>query len=239
MGVSSNMTLKAVLILATIGLACSENSHCSAYEDGTNDGRDCSCADRFYSQCMEPSTDSQLPVDTLEECQSLCSVWSGCEWFIFEPHGEHLNCKMFSTGQVSMADYLRSCYLVGGALRNEVDSCLGVFGVAQDLICSNANFCPGGCSSCAGDRCNGFAETECIMYSEGTGISLTLPDVLSCQIAATANGDTVHNILNYFTFDQYEESCRGYESGERRCYNVVAAKNLDIQSCQTGTQRLH
>jgi len=228
------MALKAVLILATIGLAYSGYSHC------TNDGRDCSCADRFFGQCMEPFTGSQLLVANLEECKSLCSVWNACEWFIFDRSvGDHLNCKMFSTGQVSMADYLRSCYLVGGALRNEVDSCLGDFGVAQDLICSNANFCPGGCSSCAGDRCNGFAETECTTVLPGIGISLTLPDVLSCQIAATANGDTVHNILNYFTFDQYEESCRGYESGERRCYNVVAAKNLDIQSCQTGTQRLH
>merc|ERR1712018_50735 len=235
MGVPSNMALKAILILATISSACSQTqSHCSAYEDGTNDGRDCSCADRFYSQCMEPSTDSQLPVDTLEECQSLCSVWSGCEWFIFPTQGEHLNCKMFSTGQVSMADYLRSCYQVGGALRNEDDSCLGDFGVAQDLICSNANFCPGGCSSCAGDRCNGFAETECTTLSQDYSIPLTLPDVLSCQIAATTAGD-----LNYFIFDQYEEVCKGNESGDRRCYNVVAAKNLDIQSCQTGTQRLH
>merc|ERR1712130_134873 len=240
MGVSSNMTLKAVLILATIDLACSENSHCSAYEDGTNDGRDCSCADSFYSQCMEPSTDGKLPVANIEECQSLCSVWSGCEWFIFDQSGgEHLNCKMFSTGQVSMADYLRSCYLVGGALRNEVDSCLGDFGVAQDLICSNANFCPGGCSSCAGDRCNGFAETECIMYSEGTATIHTLTNALICKAAATSNGDTVYNIINYFVFDQYGEVCTFYRSGERLCSKVVAAKNLDIQTCQTGTQRLY
>merc|ERR1712233_224088 len=105
MGVSSNMALKAILILATIGFASTQTqSHCSAYADGTNDGRDCSCADRFYEECAEPSTDAQLPVANLEECQSLCSDWSGCEWFIFDRSGgEQFNCKMFSTGQVAMA----------------------------------------------------------------------------------------------------------------------------------------
>ena len=110
------MALKAILILATISSACSQTqSHCSAYEDGTNDGRDCSCADRFYEECAEPSTDAQLPVANLEECQSLCSDWSGCEWFIFDRSGaQDFNCKMFSTGQDSMADYLSSCNTVGG-----------------------------------------------------------------------------------------------------------------------------
>merc|ERR1712233_76341 len=187
MGVSSNMTLKAVLILATIGLACSQTqSHCSAYADGTNDGRDCSCADRFYGQCMEPFTGSQLLVANLEECKSLCSVWNACEWFIFDRSvGDHLNCKMFSTGQVSMADYLRSCNLVGGALRNEVDSCLGDL---VDWLCSDDGICPGGCSSCAGDRCNDFAETECTMLLPETDSATTIPNALGCQNVMTHLG---------------------------------------------------
>merc|ERR1712018_513221 len=239
MGVSSNMALKAILILATIGFASTQTqSHCSAYEDGTNDGRDCSCADRFYEECAEPSTDAQLPVDTLEECQSLCSDWSGCEWFIFDRSGgEHLTCKMFSTGQISMADYLHTCNVIGGALRNEVDSCLGDVGDLGDTICNdhNFNYCPGGCASCAGDRCNGFAETECWTSLTPIQTYFIYPHALECQMVMT----TYPYPLNYFTFDQRQEFCNGYESGERLCSKVVAAKNLDIQSCQTGTQRLH
>jgi len=228
------MALKVVvLILATIGFACSQNSHCSAYGDGTNDGRDCSCADRFFGECMELSTGSQLLVANLEECKSLCSVWSACEWFIFDRSvGEHLNCKMFSTGQVSMADYLLSCNLVGGALRNELGTCLGDL---LDMLCSNDNYCPGGCASCAGDRCNDFAETECTMVLPETDSTTSISDALGCQMVMTLN----YFNSNYFLFDQYKEICTGYQSGERLCNKVVAAKNLDIQSCQTGTQRLH
>merc|ERR1719209_1209316 len=116
------MALKAVLILAPIGFGYSQ-SHCSAFEDGTNDGRDCTCRDRSFRECAEPVTGAQIPVANLEECKSLCSVWSACEWFIFDRSGaQDFNCKMFSTGQDSMADYLSSCNTVGGPLRNEVDT---------------------------------------------------------------------------------------------------------------------
>merc|ERR1712130_769934 len=179
MGVSSNMALKAILILATIGFASSQ-SHCSAYADGTNDGRDCSCADRFYEECAEPSTDAQLPVDTLEECKSLCSDWSGCEWFMFDQSvGNRLTCNV-----------------VGGALRNEVDSCLGDL---LDMVCSNDNYCPGGCSSCAGDRCNDFAETDCRTSFTPTKIMSSIPHALGCQMAMTTYRSPS---INYFTFDQ-------------------------------------
>merc|ERR1712055_190802 len=145
MGVPSNMALKTVLILATIGSVYSQ-SHCSAFEDGTNDGRDCSCADRSFEECSEPSTYVQFPVVNLEECQALCSAWSACEWFIFDKNPHDFNCRMFGPDRKSMADYLSSCGLVGGPLRNEVDICLAEL---QDALCGNANICPGGCASCS------------------------------------------------------------------------------------------
>ena len=226
----SNMALKAVVILATIGFVYSQ-SHCSAFGDGTNDGRDCSCADRSFGGCVEPSTGAQLPVANLEECQALCSDWSACEWFIFyQQQGEHLNCKLFGPDRESMADYLRSCTRVGGALRNEADVCLAEL---PDTICDNSNYCPGGCASCAGDRCNDFAETECSKTGTHIDDSNGLPTALNCQTLLTSRG-----LSNYFVFDQYAWSCKGYESGKRYCVNVVAAKNADIQSCQTWTQRL-
>merc|ERR1712130_257092 len=93
--VPSIMALKAVVILATIGFVYSQ-SHCSAFEDGTNDGRDCSCADRSFGGCVEPSTGAKLDVVNLEECQALCRAWSSCEWFIFDRRGgPDLNCRMF------------------------------------------------------------------------------------------------------------------------------------------------
>ena len=224
----SNMALKAVLVLVTIGFVYSQ-SHCSAFEDGTNDGRDCSCADRFFGGCVEPSTGAQLPVVNLEECQALCSDWSACEWFIFyQQQGEHLNCKLFGPDRESMADYLRSCTRVGGALRNEADVCLAEL---PDTICDNSNYCPGGCASCATDRCNDFAETECVLTSIETTTANSVPDASLCQTVMTSR--SFNEICNYFTYDQYAQLCKGFPDGRRSCTKIVAAKNIDIQSCQT------
>ena len=145
---------------------------------------------------------------------------------------EHFNCKMIGNGWLSMADYLNSCNQVGGPLRNEVDNCLGEL---SDEYCGNANFCPGGCASCAGDRCNDFAETGCTITSPEIATA-TVSDALECQLQMTAQG--LNEVINYFTFDNPRRSCKGYSDGQRSCTNVVAAKNMDNQSCQTWTQRL-
>ena len=222
--VPSKMALKAVLILATIG---------SVYSHVCD--RDCSCADRSFQECHEPSTATKLPVVNLEECNSLCSAWSDCAWFIFDrTGGQHLNCKMFSTGAETMAQYLSSCNRVGGPLRNEVDACLGDL---PDVLCGDDRYCPGGCSSCAGDRCNDFAETVCTMTAT-TDITTYPTDALQCQNTLTNIGSSHEPIISYFTYDHRSWRCAGYPSGERACAFVVAAKNMDIQSCQTGTQRL-
>ena len=133
-----------------------------------------------------------------------------------------------------MADYLNSCNPVGGPLRNEVDNCLGDL---TDAYCGNANFCPGGCASCAGDRCNDLAETGCTITSPET-VTATASDALECQLQMTEQG--LNEVINYFIFDNPRpgRSCKGYSDGQRYCDNVVAAKNMDIQSCQTWTQRL-
>ena len=144
---------------------------------------------------------------------------------------DRINCKMFLTGQVSMADYLSNCNMVGGPLRNEVGACLGDL---HDMICSDDRVCPGGCSSCAGDRCNNVAETGCTMASYETETA-TVPGSFQCQTVMTAR---VNNEINYFTFAKDAWLCNGSQSGERACANVVAAKNMHIQSCQTGTQKL-
>ena len=225
----SNMALRAVVILATIGFVYSQ-SHCSAFGDGTNDGRDCSCADRSFGGCVEPSTGAKLDVVNLEECQALCSAWSSCEWFIFDKRGgPDLNCRMFGPDRGSIADYLSSCSLVGRPLRNEADICLAE---PSDMFCGSQNdYCPGGCASCAGDRCNDFAETECVLTSIETSTANSVPDASLCQTLMTSR--SFNEICNYFTYDQYAQLCKGFPDGRRACPKIVAAKNIDIQSCQT------
>merc|ERR1712083_915704 len=66
MGVQARMALKAVLILATVGLVYSQGSHCSAFGGGANDGRDCTCGDKAFNECDEPNTNDQFHVNTLE-----------------------------------------------------------------------------------------------------------------------------------------------------------------------------
>merc|ERR1719341_1342499 len=97
--VPSAMALKAVLILAALGLVYSENSHCSAF-GGTNgnDGRDCTCGDKAFSDCLEPVTDDQIHTANLEECKFQCDLFASfgaCDWFIYVTAGMDENCHLF------------------------------------------------------------------------------------------------------------------------------------------------
>ena len=224
------MALKAFLILATIGFVYSQ-SHCSAYESGYNDGQDCSCADRSFRECSEPSTDVQLHVASLIECKSKCDeIIDLCDWFIFDQAGgQETNCKLFGPGEESMADYLASCNVWGGPLRDEMDTCLLD---PADMAC-NDNFCPGGCESCDGDRCSDLVETECVPTVVDSSTTNSIPSIATCQTVMTMQG--LSETINYFTFDQRAKVCRGYPSGQRSCINVVAAQtisNSDIDDCR-------
>ena len=225
------MALKAMFILATIGFVYSQ-SHCSAFGGGTNDGQDCSCADRSFNECLEPPPTQQLAVANLAECKSECDLLlttaGACDWFIFDQTGGGQdNCKLF--GEMSMDAYLASCKIIGGPLRNEEDAC---FADPGDLVCTNA-FCPGGCVSCAGDKCDGLVGTECTQTSAESSTTPSTPSVSACQTAMTMQG--ISNIINFFTFDQDGRICKGYPNGRRFCNNIVAAQiiNLDdLESCQ-------
>merc|ERR1719216_408364 len=136
------MALKALLILAAIGLVFSENSHCSA----NNANRDCTCGDKAFFDCIEPVTDDQIHTADFEECKFQCDLFASfgaCDWFLFVTAGPDENCHLFGPGKESMADYLSSCNLVGGALRNSEDKCI------EDVpYCTSAGICPGGCAKC-------------------------------------------------------------------------------------------
>ena len=234
--VPSNMALKSIFILAIIGFVYSQ-SHCSAFGGGTTDGEDCSCADRSFNECSEPSSTHQLEVANLAECKSECDILAttvgACDWFIFDQTGGGQdNCKLFGAfePEMSMDAYLGSCKITGGPLRNEEDAC---FVDPEDPACNNA-FCPGGCVSCAGDRCNGFVGTGCTPTSAESSTTTSIPSVSACQSVMTMQG--ISNIINYFTFDQGGRLCKGYPNGRRFCNNIVAAQTMDLddlESCQT------
>merc|ERR1712116_84281 len=160
MGVQARMALKAVLILATVGLVYSQGSHCSAFGGGANDGRDCTCGDKAFNECDEPNTNDQFHVNTLEECKFQCDLFAGfdaCNWFLYYgAGGMDENCHLFGPGKESMTDYLGSCNMVGGALRNSEDKC-----IENVPYCDSTGICPGGCAKCdTDDICNGYVETD-------------------------------------------------------------------------------
>ena len=71
--------------------------------------------------------------------------------------GAGINCYLFA-GE-SMADYVTSCNMAGGALRNENGECLHGFPICDymdwmDWMCN-------GCTSCEADPCTAVMETEC------------------------------------------------------------------------------
>ena len=128
-----------------------------------------------------------------------------------------------------MADYLSSCNKVGGALRNEAGECLDVADDFADRIC-HGPWCSG-CSYCASDACDLLMETECVMNSLETS-EISDISLEGCRVASIVQGDNYQ--INYFTYYQRGEVCRGYASGSRFCNNVVAAQTVNqtiIDSC--------
>ena len=119
------MVFKSVLILAFIGLLCSANSHCCE----TDEGRDCSCADRAFSECLEPPPSStKIHVLDFEQCWMNCHLLPAipyCDWFLFNASGKwDENCELFFGPEESMVDYLSTCNLVGMPTRLADDTCI-------------------------------------------------------------------------------------------------------------------
>merc|ERR1712158_284654 len=175
-----------------------------------NDKRDCTCADKAFNDCQEPVTEDQIHVADLAECKFQCDLFhsfGACDWFLYVKSGQDENCHLFGPGKESMGDYLTSC--------NEI---------AQP-------------TRMAGDTCNGYVETGCVMKTEGTNVVDSTPTIDTCQAFAISNGDASDNVITFFKFGQREEECRVYYSGERDCAYQVADVAMDmgtITGCQTG-----
>merc|ERR1719209_498973 len=138
------MALKAVLLLALVGLVYSE-SHCSGAVGGSGlEGRDCTCADKAFGECDEPAAQDSVHVNTWQECKAQCDLFASfqmCEWWLFnEVNGMDENCHMFNIDRESMPDYLGSCNLIMGPLFDKNDDPL---------------------TDCNGDTCYGYVESEC------------------------------------------------------------------------------
>merc|ERR1719402_1031182 len=83
------MALKALLVLASVGLVYSQ-SHCSAHVDGEtpgiNSGRDCTCGDKAFDECDEPATNDKFHTNNIDECWFQCDLFHGfnaCDWFLY------------------------------------------------------------------------------------------------------------------------------------------------------------
>ena len=153
--------------------------------------------------------------------------------------GQDENCHLFGPGKESMGDYLTSCNEIAQPTRMADDTCIANPDEYPLLngICGLTSKCPNGCKSCAGDTCNGYVETGCVMKTEGTNVVDSTPTIDTCQAFAISNGDASDNVITFFKFGQREEECRVYYSGERDCAYQVADVAMDmgtITGCQTG-----
>merc|ERR1719454_2099651 len=155
------MALKAAIFLATVGLVYSQ-SHCSAFDSDSNFGRDCTCGDKAFDSCKEPNTNDKFHVNTIDECKFQCDLFNSfgaCDWFLYyQGGGMDENCHLFGPGKEGLTDFLNTCTVRGGALRNSDDKCLEAVN-----WCENTGICPGGCATCTDDPCNGYAETGTVV----------------------------------------------------------------------------
>merc|ERR1719184_417012 len=159
------MALKALLVLASVGLVYSQ-SHCSAHVDGEtpgiNSGRDCTCGDKAFNECDEPETNDKFHVNSIDECWFQCDLFHGfnaCDWFLYYGvGGMDENCHLFGPGKEPMTDFVNSCNLQGGAIRNTDDACINPVS-----FCDVPSLCPGNCASCNDDPCEGYIETGTVV----------------------------------------------------------------------------
>merc|ERR1712221_4601 len=141
---------------------------------------DCNCADKAYAECDEPPTGDNIHVTTWQECKAQCDLFASfgsCEWFLFDQQqGMDENCHLFSPSRESMTDYLHSCNIVMGPLRNVDGACFAGTCVDTDTV-----HCPGGCASCAGDKCEFYVESECSKKGDQTSFSDNIPSADFCE----------------------------------------------------------
>merc|ERR1712038_857095 len=222
MGVPSRMALKAAILLATVGLVYSQ-SHCSAFDSDSNFGRDCTCGDRAFDDCDEPNTNDKFHVNSIDECKFQCDLFNSfgaCDWFLYYgAQGMDENCHLFGPGKESMTDYVNSCNLQGGALRNSNDECI------NDVDwCDDSSRCPGKCASCSSDACNGYVETGCSKKGDESATSDAIPTLELCINTMTALGPSAQeqkDEVNFYTYDKRGELCTGYPDGDRFCTSAV------------------
>merc|ERR1719397_821957 len=176
------------------------------------DHGDCSCNDKAFQGCQEPTAENEEVVENLEECLAKCDEFSAagvCEWLIYHPTGD---CLMFGTASESMEEYLDSCNRVGLPTRREDGSCLA------DLVGCNPIICPPtsdheGCQPCDLDSvCNmNFHQTECSMITSSEENSFAPKDFSGCQAFCTTMG--VSSPITYLTWSKAEGDCSCFASG--------------------------
>merc|ERR1719341_1380196 len=199
------MALKAVLLLAVVGLVYSE-SHCSGAVGGTGEqGRDCTCADKAFGECDEPAAQDSVHVITWQECLAQCDLFASfgmCEWWLFNGDRE------------TMADYLGSCNIIMGPLFDTDDTLL--------------NYCD------SDDTCYGYVESECAKKGIEVETAPNLPSSEACQsiMAARSNANTITYYMYDVRAKVCKGYSDGLRACENQV-SLHTLKEADIDSCQT------
>ena len=144
------------------------------------------------------------------------------------------NCHLFSPSRESMTDYLHSCNIVMGPLRNVDGACFAGTCVDTDTV-----HCPGGCASCAGDKCEFYVESECSKKGDETSFSDNIPSADFCETLMVSrsggDGGDGSETISYYTYNKRNKACTGFKDGDRNCVNAVAMQTMsvsDIEGCQ-------
>jgi len=194
------------------------------------DHNDCSCNDKSFKDCQQPTAEQEESVENLEQCLAKCEEFSAvgvCEWLIYQPTGE---CLMFGISSASMEEYIDSCNREGLPTRREDGTCLADMGsLCNPIVCPPPPGQEDGCQPCDDNSsCNlNFHLTECSMTTASVETSFGPRDFSGCQAFCTTMG--MSNPITYLTWSKAEKECSCFSSGERACVNqerFMALKSL-------------
>merc|ERR550517_740854 len=224
------MALKAVLILATVGLVYSQG-HTAALlvAEPTMEGT--------APAVTKPSTNATSPTPTINSTRipwKSASSSVTCLPALMPVTGSSTTEQEAWTRTATcldqaMSQYLGSCNMVGGALRNSEDKCI------EDVpYCTSAGICPGGCAKCdTDDICNGYVETGCTKKGTESSTSTGIPTIEGCYTVMTSQGPSAQveaDEINFYFFDKRAELCKGYPPGERDCTSSVVDQTMPLET---------
>merc|ERR1711935_15981 len=229
------MALKELILMALVGISLS-----ASYCDPAN--HDCSCSDRSYKECEEPSTVANaVHADTRALCIENCNLFNSinsCDWLIYKGTTTDTNCIMMTNSGEAMDEYTGSCNIEYYPLMREDDTCMFEEGTPACTFCGRDHGDCKGCESSAPKACaNIYHQTECTILAKPEQETKPPENTLDACFSGCFLASSTTATISYVGYNYMDNACTCYKSGERRCnWEIIKALATEAEVIACGAE---